>query len=321
MNRARLRLLAVFAAPVLLTLAHAQPPSGGVPYLTLPKPQTIEWPAQKWEGDQQPHTLSVVELNRGGFRYWGWFGLNNGRGMGLARSNDLVHWTKYESNPLWLDARWPSALAAVDPARPGDVYFAITRDYDTPSSRIVLAKSEDGIHLTEVKTLVQRVPQERNQNPDLFRDPVSGRYFLYFYRGNDTDFFDIVARSADSVMGLDEAPDHLLMHDTQTVAAPNVLYVPKGGRDRKGIYYLATEIYPNRYDESASGEWQVKVFASDRADGAFVPVAGNPVQTGDRACLFQHAFNGRYYGYQSKLDAKSGLWSMEVLVAPYPGQP
>jgi hypothetical protein len=309
----------VSAAGILATLSsHAQ---SAPSYLALPKPQRIDWPAQSWEGDQQGHTLAVVELNRDGFKYWGWFGLNNGRGMGLARSNDLLHWTKYEHNPIWLDARWPSALTNVDKAHPGDVYFAITRDYDTPSSRIVLAKSTDGIHLTELKTLVQRVPDERNQNPDLFRDPVSGKYFLYFYRGNDTDYFDIVTRSADSPMDLDRAPDVLLMHSVQTVAAPNVMYVPHGGPGGKGIYYLATEIYPGRYNDKSKGEWQVKVFYADRPDGKFVAVANNPVQTGERACLFQHIFNDKYYGYQSVLDTQADKWGMEVLVADFAKRP
>jgi hypothetical protein len=282
-------------------------------YLNLPAPQPILPSAQSWEGDQQPHTLSVLELNRDGFRYWGWYGLNNGRGTGLARSNDLVHWTKYEKNPLWLNARWTSALRD---AGTGLLYFAITRDYDTPSSRIVLATSRDGIHLIEAKTLVHAVPSERNQNPDLFRDPVSGRFFLIFYRGNDIDYFDIVARSATRIEDLATAPDKLLLHTTATVAAPNLLYLPRGGPGGKGIYYLATEIYPNRYGKTQGGAWEVKVFYADRPDGHFAPVAGNPVQADGRACLFQHIFGGRYYGYESHLDPATDKWGMEVLVVP-----
>jgi hypothetical protein len=217
---------------------------------------------QDWEGDQQPHTLSVLEMNRGGFRYWAWYGLNNGRGVGLARSNDLVHWTKYEKNPLWLNARWPSVLKGADPAHPDTLYFAITRDYDTPASRIVLASSEDGLQLTEIKNLVQPVQQERNQNPNLFRDPVSGRFFLTWYRGNDNDYFDIASRSADTVAALDRAPEKLLLHTVETVAAPTLMYLPGARGDAKGIYYLATEVYPNRYDDAHRGDWQVKVFYS-----------------------------------------------------------
>ncbi|HEX4266247.1 MAG TPA: hypothetical protein VHY36_00040 [Steroidobacteraceae bacterium] len=284
-----------------------------VRYFTLPSPKPILPRAQSWEGDQQPHTLSVLELNRGGFRYWGWYGLNNGRGTGLARSNDLVHWTKYEKNPLWLNARWTSALQV---GKAGLLYFAITRDYDTPSSRIVLATSKDGIHLTQIKTLVQAVPNERNQNPDLFRDPVSGKFLLIFYRGNDTDYFDIVARSAGRIEDLATAPDKLLLHATETVAAPNLLYVPHGGLRGKGIYYLATEIYPGRYGKTETGVWEVKVFHADQPDGHFEPVAGNPVQAGGRACLFQHIFGDKYHGYESHLDPVTGKWGMEALVVP-----
>ncbi len=289
-------------------------------YLHLPEPQLLDLPPQSWEGDQQPHTMSVLELNRDGFRYWAWYGLNNGRGMGLMRSNDLTHWKKYDANPLWLNARWPSVLQVADPAHPDTLYFAITRDYDTPSSRIVLASSEDGIHLKELGNLVAPVPKQRNQNPNLFRDPVSKRYFLTFYRGNDEDYFDIVSKSAADVRELAQAPEKVLMHTKETVAAPNLLYVPAAQSDQKGVYYLATEIYPGRYNDKQKGEWQVKVFYAPAADGPFQPVSGNPVQTGERACLFQHVFNGNYVGYQSRLDHSTDKWQMEVLITPLPNQ-
>jgi hypothetical protein len=298
----------------------AQAPAASVGYLPMPEPKLLALTDQSWEGDQQPHTMSVLELNRGGFRYWAWYGLNNGRGMGLMRSSDLLHWTKFEGNPLWLNARWPSVLAGADPAHPGTLYFAITRDYDTPSSRIVLARSEDGVHLQELKDLVGAVPKQRNQNPDLFRDPVTKRYFLTFYRGNDEDHFEIVSKSASNVRELDKAPEKIILHSSTTVAAPNLLYLPGSQAGEPGIYYLATEIYPNRYSDAQRGVWQVKVFAGRAADGPFEPVIGNPVQTGERACLFQHVFDGVFYGYQSHLDHATDKWQMEVLSVPLPHQ-
>ena len=311
-------LRSALAAAVLMTCAATLSPvqAAAVTYLHLPEPQLLALPAQEWEGDQQPHTMSVLEMNRGGYRYWAWYGLNNGRGIGLVRSNDLIHWTKFEGNPLWLNARWPSVLRGADPLHPDTLYFAITRDYDTPSSRIVLASSQDGVHLKELKNLAPPVLRQRNQNPNLFRDPVTQRYFLTFYRGNDENYFDIVSKSAGNVLELDRAPEKLLMHSTETVAAPNLLYVATGGPDHKGIYFLATEIYPDRYGDRQKGVWQVKVFYASAADGPFKPVAGNPVQTGERACLFQHTFNGNYYGYQSHLDHATGKWQMEVLSTP-----
>lgn len=306
--------LAVLAAALAISGAAVAAPN----YLPLPAPQLLDLPPQDWEGDQQPHTFSVLEMNRGGFRYWAWYGLNNGRGVGLARSNDLVHWRKYEGNPLWLNARWPSALRGADPAHPDTLYFAITRDYDTSASRIVLVTSVDGIHLTEVKNLVNPVNNERNQNPNLFRDPLSGRFFLTWYRGNDNDYFDIASRSANTVQGLDRAPDKLLMHSVETVAAPTLMYLPGARSDAKGIYYLATEVYPSRYDDAHRGDWQVKVFYASAPDGDFEPVTNNPVETGERACLFQHVFDGTFYGYQCHLDHLTERWQMEVLVAPLP---
>jgi len=309
-------LIFLLAALWPASLCAQEKTSAPVPYLNLSKPQRVLPEAQAWEGKEFPHTMCVLELNRDGFRYWGWYGLNEGKGIGLARSNDLVHWTKYEKNPLWTNARWPSVLEKADPRDPGLFYFAITRNYDTPSSYVVLASSRDGIHLKEEKVLVAAVPNQRNQNPNLFHDPVSGRFFLTFYRGNDQDHFEIISRSATSVTDLDKAPDKILIRSTETVAAPTLLYVKPKGKTT-GIYYLATEIYPHRYTDNPEGEWQVKVFAASAPDGDFQPVAGDPVMRGQRACLFQHTFNNRFYGYDCHLESDDH-WVLEEVEAPLP---
>jgi hypothetical protein len=288
-------------------------------YLKLTTPQRVLPVAQAWEGDQFPHTLSVLELKRGGFRYWGWYGLNEGRGIGLVRSNDLVHWTKCEQNPLWTNARWPSVLAKANPKRKNLLYFAVTRDYDTPSSHIVLATSSDGIHLTEEKVLVPGVSDQRNQNPNLFRDPRSGRFYLTFYRGNDHDHFEIVSKAATTVEDLDKAPEKVLLKSDSTIAAPTLLYLKGADGKRNGVYFLAAEVYPHRYTDDAEGEWQVKVFAADAPDGDFQPVAGNPIMRGQRACLFQNVFAHRFYGYDCHLET-ADKWVLEEVEAPLPGK-
>jgi len=311
----------ILAAGILFTLFPAvvvvaqQERAKTVPYLKLTTPRHVLPDAQKWEGDQFPHTMSVLQLKRGGFRYWGWYGLNEGRGIGLARSNDLVNWTKYAENPLWTNARWPSVLAKADPKHKDVLYFAITRDYDTPSSHIVLASSRDGIKLTEEKVLVAGVPNQRNQNPNLFRDPRSGRFYLTFYRGNDKDHFEIISKSAASVLDLDKAPEKVLLKSDTTVAAPTLLYVKNNGKN--DVYYLATEIYPHRYSDNPEGEWQVKIFYADAPDGDFQPVDGNPIMRGQRACLFQHIFNNRLYGYDCHLEAPDH-WVLEEVEAELP---
>jgi hypothetical protein len=292
--------------------------SEAIPYLKLSSPRHVLPTAQAWEGNEFPHTMSVLEMKRGGYRYWGWYGLNEGRGIGLARSNDLVNWTKYDKNPLWTNARWPSVLAKANPKDKQLLYFAITRDYDTPSSHIVLATSHDGIHLNEEKVLVPGVPNQRNQNPNLFRDPRSGRFYLTFYRGNDRDHFEIISKSAGSVADLDKAPEKVLLTSDTTIAAPTLLYLKNASKAEgqpAGVYYLATEIYPHRYTDNPEGEWQVKVFLSDSPDGNFQPVDGDPVMKGQRACLFQHVFNGRFYGYDCHLETPDH-WILEEVEAP-----
>lgn len=316
------RRVCVFIGLFLFVLAIAvssQEQPKAVPYLQLTTPRHVLPEAQKWEKNEFPHTMSVLELKRGGFRYWGWYGLNEGEGIGLARSNDLVNWTKYEQNPLWLNARWPTVLAGADAKQKDLLYFAITRDYDTPSSHIVLATTRDGIHLTEVKTLVSAVPDQRNQNPNLFRDPQTGRFYLTFYRGNDKDHFEIISKSAVSVDDLDKAPEKVLLKSDATVAAPTLLYLKNapGPKGQKGVYYMATEIYPHRYTDDPEGEWQVKVFAADAPDGEFRPVEGNPIMKGQRACLFQHVFNNRFYGYDCHLESPDH-WVLEEVEAPLP---
>ena len=300
------------AAPI----GAQQKDTSSLQYLQLSQPQQVLPDAQPWEGQEFPHTMSVLELNRDGFRYWGWYGLNQGKGIGVARSNDLLHWTKYDKNPLWLNARWPTVLEKANSKDSGLLYFAITRNYDTPSSYIVLATSRDGISLKEEKVLVAAVPKQRNQNPNLFRDPISGRFYLTLYRGNDNDHFEIVSRSATSITDLDKAPEKILIRSSETVAAPTLLYV-RSKEKKRGIYYLATEVYPHRYTDNPEGEWQVKVFAADSPDGDFQPVAGNPVMRGQRACLFQHIFNGRFYGYDCHLVAPD-KWVLEQVEAPLP---
>lgn len=288
-------------------------------YLKLSTPRHVLPEAQAWEGKEFPHTMNVLELKRGGFRYWGWYGLNEGGGIGLARSNDLANWTKYEKNPLWTNARWPSVLDHADPKNKRKLYFAITRNYDTSSSYIVLASSEDGITLKEEKTLVPAVPDQRNQNPNLFRDPRSGRFYLTFYRGNDRDHFQIVSRNAATLQDLDRTPEKILIESSETVAAPTLLYLKHApeAKGSSGIYFLATEIYPHRYTDNPEGEWQVKVFAADSPDGNFQPVAGNPILNGQRACLFQHVFHDRFYGFDCHL-VDPDHWQLEEVEAPLP---
>lgn len=248
----------------------------------------------------------------GGSNRVGWVWLNDGGGVGLARSNDLVHWTKYRKNPLLTNARWPSVLAKANPNDPGLLYVAYTRYYDTPTSHIVLGATHDGVHIEVVKILVQPVRNQRNQNPNLFHDPRTGRFYLTWHRGDEHS--EIMSRSADLVEDLDQAPEKVLMSSGDTIAAPTLLYLPPlagSARQTGGVYYLAIEIRPQKI------KWQTTVFVAEAADGDFKPVSGNPVLRAGRACLFQHIFNHRFYGYICH-ELPEDEWALEVVQAPLP---
>jgi hypothetical protein len=61
----------------------------------------------------------------------------------------------------------------------------------------------------------------------------------------------------------------------------------------------------------------VKIFAADSPDGDFQPVEGNPIMSGQRACLFQHVFEHRFYGDDCHL-ATPDHWVLEEVEAPLP---
>src|SRR5258708_8217521 len=65
-----------------------------IPYLKLSTPRRVLATAQPWEGNEFPHTMSVLEMKRGGFRYSGSYRLNHGLAPRLARSNAMVNSTK-----------------------------------------------------------------------------------------------------------------------------------------------------------------------------------------------------------------------------------
>ncbi len=61
----------------------------------------------------------------------------------------------------------------------------------------------------------------------------------------------------------------------------------------------------------------MKVFAGDGPDGDFLPVEGDPVLRGQRACLYQQVFHGRFYGYDCHLETPQ-RWILEEVEAPLP---
>lgn len=264
----------------------------GVPaaYWSLSAPATVLADPQVWE-TTPPHSLSVVEANRNGYRYWGYYGLQACGGVGLAFSNDLSTWIKHEANPIIPGGRWPSVLL-VD----GTYYMAYTQNFCAGGSYITLATSPDGITFTDQGTLAGSEEGMRNQNPNLFRGP-DGTYFLYWYRGNDSNLFEIRAKSASSIAGLlSAATSTVVLSSSSTMAAPNMLY-------RDNTYYLAIET------GDSSGQWSVRVSTSTSPVSGFQELPSNPVLSGGAACLSQHIFDNTLHDFYCQL---TGLtWTLE----------
>jgi hypothetical protein len=262
-------------------------------YFHLSAPQTIMRQAG-WE-TEAPHTLSVVRVNRGGFRYWGYYGLQRCGGIGIARSNDLFNWVR-DPNPLFTrhGERWPSVLLI------GGVFYLTYTDDACGTKSIVLRTSVDGMKFSEPSTLVSAEAGVKNQNSTLFRDPVSGRIYLYWYRGPaGKNRWEIRVKSAATVQRLASSSSKLLASAPVVVAAPQVMY-------SGGTYYLATETFERT-------EWKTRVLTSDIPDGRFVEIPGNPILGNGSACFFQHNFGNTLHAYYCKLTGDT--WTLDYRTA------
>lgn len=255
----------------------------GLGYYAFGELATIMTRTLAWE-TQAPHTLSVVELNRDGYRYWGYYGLADCGGIGIARSNDLMTWDKLPEPLLNKDGeRWPSALKVGD-----TIYMIYDRDH-CGTSHLVLRTSKDGLTFdSDYRTIVALEQGVRNQNPALFHDPNTGKFHLYWYRGGaEAGFWQIKMRSADTVEGLaNPSSERVLLDEPYELAAPNMMF-------RDGLYFLSTEVNENA--------WKTKIYAGPTPEGPFEPLPDAPQLSDNQACLFQHPSGDVMHGYICKI--------------------
>jgi VCBS repeat-containing protein len=286
--------------------------SGQIPgYFQLSAGQTVLVQDQSWEGSA-PHTLSVIENAGGGYTYWGYYGLQGyaagggtcSVGVGLAFSSDMVNWTKYTSNPLISNGRWPSVLKVGN-----TIYMLYTKDFCS-TSNIVLASSANGINFTDIKTIVQPKPGFANQNPNLFFNTNDGKYYIYWYYGDGSTFWEIRARSAITPEGLnDQSSEAVVLRSNNVLAAPNMLF-------RDGTYFLSTEIL------DSNGQWATQIYSSSFPTSGFSILPGNPVLFNEgaptsppsgSACNFQHVIGTELHDYYCK--ATNNTWTIDHRVA------
>ncbi len=254
----------------------------------------LEGTPGKWDANGV-HTLSIVEADRDGWKYWGYYCGGTGWysfGTGLARSNDLLHWTKHSvEEPLvstdsaGYGGRWPCVVMI------GAIfYMVVDKDYLT-DSHIALYTSRDGKHFDFIEDIVPAEAGLRNQNPNLFYDEKQNKWILYYYHGNDKDLFQIRARVADSIPSMSTASDTVVLADQndEILASPSMFHW-------KGKYYLLTETTLDHPDD-----WRTRAWGSDRPLDGFVELENSPLPAFVHACAFQHYLNDHLvitYSYQ-----------------------
>lgn len=262
-------------------------------YYHLGPASTIMTQDTPWEYEA-PHTLSVVTAPTGApWTYYGYYGLQGCSGIGIAGSNDLRNWTKFPSNPLFAGGgeRWPHVL------QQGSTYFMVHTINFCGTTSIVYRTSTNGTSWSGPTQMVAPQAGQRNQNPNLFQDPKTGLFHLFWYRGNDATLWTIMGRTASTLSGLATASNQVLISSNQTLAAPNMMF-------RDSTYFLSTEI--------SEGVWKTVVFSAPSPTGPFTRLPGNPLMGDGSACLFQFPLGSSIYQYYCK--ETDAVWTLDMRV-------
>jgi len=275
----------------------------------------------KWD-DNKVHTLSVVEANKDGYKYWGYYGLCHYGGdpavrkCGLVRSNDLVNWEKFSGNPIVEnDCRWPSVIYVKN------TFYMFYAEYDAVNdSRIVMLTSKDGIHFDNKTEVVPREKGKQNQNPNIYYNEKDKCFYLSYYHGVERDdavkelqsktkkevkkCWQIAIRKSKSLEGLKTAAQKILLSSDFTLAAPSLIHY-------NNKYYMIVEA-------SKEGEWNDQwvtlSYESNKPDGKYKLTQKEPILPNNDACAFQHIFNNQLYIFYSHcLNLQEWNWELRMV--------
>lgn len=269
-------------------------------YFSLGSPTLV---LEKTTEPDEPHTMSVIQVDSD-YTYWCWYGMEAYPGGGpvyLAKSNDLLTWTKAGS-VISGNNRWPCVVKV------GSTFYMAVTAYGEVShlQSTVLKSSSDGLTWSNVGTLVAEATGYHNDNSQLYLDPVSNEYYYFHTNIRDSDsFHTIYARHAAVITDLIGATDAAVLTSNSiqpstkgsTIASPSVIYV-------NGIYYLTVEI-------SIGGTWKVLAFWSRNIISGYAELKdNNPILTNDDACLFHHRFGNTLHVYYSERVGGT-TWNMQ----------
>ena len=288
--------------------------------------QVITGDSGSWDYNKA-HTLSVVEANKEGYKYWGYYGLSyyggdpSFRKAGLVFSNDLIHWEKYKGNPvIQQDCRWPTVVYV------NSVFYMFFAEYDANNdSRIVMVSSSDGKHFDNKTEIVKREFGTQNQNPFIYFNKQDNCFYLYYYHGVETsnskplvgrldiitkkpletkNYWQIRCKKSKNINKLKDAKPTTMITSDYTIAAPSVTYY-------KGKYYLLVESIK---EGSWDNKWVTLAYSSDKPDKGYKILANNPLLPDNDACAFQYVFDNQLYIYYSHcLDLNIWKWIIKMV--------
>jgi hypothetical protein len=294
--------------------------TGARGYFQLDPPQPDVVPATNPVAQGHPHTMSVLDVNpsgnpniNGGFRYLGHYGHHGCGGIRIARTNNLDAgtWNTSAAPPAFaggMPCRWASTLVDA-----GQVALVATQAWGAGAD-ISGQVSTDGLNGAQfaASRMLVKEPGKSNGNPTLFRDPVTNRIHLYWYRENtDTSpmTYEIRVKSADTFAELlasgEQNLGEVVAMSPARFAAPQVMYFG-------GIYYLAVETYET--EPSGVNAWQTRVLTGASAQGPFYEIpAGTTVYPSGAACVFQHVVGNTLHSYycQQGTANKDDTWTLD----------
>ncbi len=295
----KLFLLLLGTSFLLLGFAMAQTESheGNPKYYKLSPAELIisKGPAGSFD-HSMVHTLSILELNKNGYRFWGYYtAKSNAKShydMGLAYSNDLINWEKC-STPVVGNLRWGTVVVT-----DGIINMFGTRNYGG-DTYIVRLTSEDGVNFSEQETVVQAAVNEKNQNPFIYYDEKNSMYRLYYFHQLGAEN-RLEEKHATDITQLAASPAKLVLADSHNIlAAPSVFR-----RDDK--YWLTAETCPY---VNGVPKWSTVAYVSDDPVTGFMPLDNYNLLVNDEACFFPYIFDNTLIGVYSQKYA-DGTWEL-----------
>jgi len=270
-------------------------PSGpGTSYYNLSS--TVYFPVQREIGTwyenlhtfQPVHKTNITEVNLDGYKYWAYWCDPYGNGIGLARSNDLVNWDRYNGNPILYNAseyvyRWPSVTYD------GSVFHMFLDDY-APFDHLNFIKeytSTDGISFSYSATVYENPGSNIEVvNPFIWFNPNDNKYYLYFGEKIYGVSNKIRCKIASTLAELATAPVTDAMNARDVEFSPSILY-----DGATGLYWLITE------ENIGSYFWVTRAYYSSTPLGGFVEASNSPILSNNDACAMHFWANNKVYLY------------------------